>query len=73
MTEREVENVLEGFTGRRAFGKGLGHGARGEVFKYPEFMASILGGAEGEQKSSRIIRISYRLQLSRDARKYAFP
>ncbi|KAL8666496.1 MAG: hypothetical protein Q9168_007477 [Polycauliona sp. 1 TL-2023] len=50
MTEREVENVLEGFTGRRAFGKGMGHGARGEVFKYPEFMASVMGGAEAEQK-----------------------
>ncbi|KAI4285372.1 MAG: hypothetical protein L6R38_000728 [Xanthoria sp. 2 TBL-2021] len=53
MTEREVENVLEGFTGRRAFGKGMGHGARGEVFKYPEFMASIMGGAEGEQKDQQ--------------------
>ncbi|KAI4110260.1 MAG: hypothetical protein LQ339_001427 [Xanthoria mediterranea] len=51
MTEREVESVLEGFTGRRAFGKSIGHGARGEVFKYPEFIASIMGGgAEGEQK-----------------------
>ncbi|CAO1597873.1 MAG: hypothetical protein LQ349_002155 [Xanthoria aureola] len=53
MTEREVESVLEGFTGRRAFGKSIGHGARGEVFKYPEFMASIMGGAEGEQKDQQ--------------------
>ncbi|KAL8986390.1 MAG: hypothetical protein Q9205_000170 [Flavoplaca limonia] len=50
MTEREVDNVFEGFTGRRAFVKGLGHGARGEVFKYPEFMATIMGGTEGERK-----------------------
>ncbi|KAI4279278.1 MAG: hypothetical protein LQ337_000414 [Flavoplaca oasis] len=50
MTEREVENVLEGFIGRRAFVKGLGHGARGEVFKYPEFMATIMGGTEGGRK-----------------------
>ncbi|KAL8686770.1 MAG: hypothetical protein Q9224_005344 [Gallowayella concinna] len=53
MTEREVENVLKGFTGRRAFGKGMGHGARGEVFRYPEFMASIIGGTEGEQKEQQ--------------------
>ncbi|KAL8817463.1 MAG: hypothetical protein Q9223_003705 [Gallowayella weberi] len=53
MTEREVENVLEGFTGRRAFGKGMGHGARGEVFRYPEFMASILGGTEGEKEQQQ--------------------
>ncbi|KAL8783017.1 MAG: hypothetical protein Q9213_004914 [Squamulea squamosa] len=53
MTEREVESVFEGFTGRRAFGKGMGHGARGEVFRYPEFMASIMGSAEGEQKEQQ--------------------
>ncbi|KAL8860224.1 MAG: hypothetical protein Q9178_003195 [Gyalolechia marmorata] len=53
MTERELEGVLEGFTGRRAFGKGMGHGARGEVFRYPEFMASIMGGAEGEHKEQQ--------------------
>ena len=53
MTERELEGVLEGFTGRRAFGKGMGHGARGEVFRYPEFMASIMGGAEGEHQEQQ--------------------
>ncbi|KAL8766124.1 MAG: hypothetical protein Q9209_007022 [Squamulea sp. 1 TL-2023] len=53
MTEREVESVFEGFTGRRAFGKGMGHGARGEVFRYPEFMASIMGSTEGEQKEQQ--------------------
>ncbi|KAI4203665.1 MAG: hypothetical protein LQ350_001666 [Teloschistes chrysophthalmus] len=50
MTEREIDEVINGFTGRRAFGKGMGHGARGDVFKYQEFMASIMGGAEPEQK-----------------------
>ncbi|KAL8910818.1 MAG: hypothetical protein Q9171_003907 [Xanthocarpia ochracea] len=53
MTERELEGVLEGFTGRRAFGKGMGHGARGEVFRYPEFMASIMGAAEAEHKEQQ--------------------
>lgn len=50
MTEREIDEVINGFTGRRAFGKGMGHGARGDVFKYQEFMASIMGGAEPERK-----------------------
>ncbi|KAL8708204.1 MAG: hypothetical protein Q9220_006874 [cf. Caloplaca sp. 1 TL-2023] len=50
MTEREVDEVVNGFTGKRAFGKGIGHGSRGDVFRYPEFMASIMGGGEREQK-----------------------
>ncbi|KAF2643382.1 hypothetical protein P280DRAFT_547538 [Massarina eburnea CBS 473.64] len=44
LTEREIEMVVDGFSGRRAFrkgGKGLG---RGEVFRYQEFMASVTGG-----------------------------
>lgn len=53
MTEREIEKVLEGFTGRRAFGKGMGHGARGEVFRYPEFTASIMGSVDGDQKEQQ--------------------
>ncbi|KAL8733854.1 MAG: hypothetical protein Q9166_001842 [cf. Caloplaca sp. 2 TL-2023] len=52
MTEREIDSVLEGFTGRRAFAKGIGHGNRGEVFRYPDFMASIMGG-EGDQKEQQ--------------------
>lgn len=54
LTEREIDEVLSGFTGRRAFGGkstrtgGLGGGAKkGEVFRYQEFVASIMGGAEG--------------------------
>ncbi|KAH6620577.1 hypothetical protein C7974DRAFT_458886, partial [Boeremia exigua] len=44
LTEREIEGVVEGFSGRRAFGKaGKGLG-RGEVFRYQEFMASLVGG-----------------------------
>lgn len=54
LTEREVDKVMNGFTGRRAFGKysGGGMGKRGEVFKYQEFVASVQGGAslEGKEK-----------------------
>ncbi|KAL8721076.1 MAG: hypothetical protein Q9225_002148 [Loekoesia sp. 1 TL-2023] len=53
MTEREVDQVVGGFTGRRTFGKGIGHGGRGEVFRYPEFVGSIMGGGEGEQKEEK--------------------
>ncbi|KAL8705783.1 MAG: hypothetical protein Q9201_001129 [Fulgogasparrea decipioides] len=53
MTEREIDDVVNGFTGRRAFGKGMGHGSRGDVFRYQEFMASIMGGAETEQKEQQ--------------------
>lgn len=45
LTEREIDQVVNEFTGRRAFGKGIGGStARGEVFRYPEFVDSIVGG-----------------------------
>lgn len=55
LTEREVDKVMNGFTGRRAFGKHSagGIGKRGEVFKYQEFVANIAGGASSEGKEER--------------------
>jgi Ca2+-binding EF-hand superfamily protein len=55
LTEREIDLVMSGFTGRRAFGKytGGGMGKKGEVFKYQEFVASVQGGASVEGKDSR--------------------
>ncbi|KAL8943601.1 MAG: hypothetical protein Q9216_000966 [Gyalolechia sp. 2 TL-2023] len=50
MTEREIDQAVNGFTGRRAFGKGMGQGGRGDVFRYPEFVGSIMGGGEGQQQ-----------------------
>ncbi|KAJ4374188.1 hypothetical protein N0V83_002929 [Neocucurbitaria cava] len=44
LTEREIDMVIEGFSGRRAFGKGGKSLGRGEVFRYQEFMASLTGG-----------------------------
>ncbi|EGE84727.2 calmodulin [Blastomyces dermatitidis ATCC 18188] len=51
LTEREVREVVNGFTGRRAFGaKGAepggfgGAGKRSEVFRYQEFVESLTGG-----------------------------
>lgn len=50
MTETEIDQVVSEFIGRRAFGKGMGQGGRGEVFRYPEFVSSIIGGGEkGEE------------------------
>ncbi|PGH23262.1 hypothetical protein AJ80_02678 [Polytolypa hystricis UAMH7299] len=58
LTEREVDEVVRGFTGRRVFGSkggkaaGLGGaGKRSEVFRYQEFVGSVTGGTEaGNQK-----------------------
>lgn len=52
LTEREIDKVMNGFTGRRAFGKhtGGGMGKRGEVFKYQEFVSSVAGGASVDEK-----------------------
>jgi hypothetical protein len=53
LTEREIEKIVGGFSGRRAFGKGtMGGqkgagsqmGKRGEVFRYQEFVQAIVGG-----------------------------
>jgi len=54
LTEREIDRVMSGFTGRRAFGKhASGLGKRGEVFKYQEFVGSVAGGASTEGKGDR--------------------
>lgn len=51
MTEKEIDQIINEYAGRRAFGKGMGgSGARGEVFRYQEFVGSIMGGAEALQK-----------------------
>ncbi|KAK0646683.1 hypothetical protein B0T16DRAFT_167846 [Cercophora newfieldiana] len=46
LTAAEVDKVMNGFTGRRAFSKSKagGLGKRGEVFKYQDFVASVAGG-----------------------------
>ncbi len=51
LTEREIDRVMNGFTGRRAFSKSnsskAGSGGlakRGEVFKYQDFIHPIVGG-----------------------------
>ncbi|KAL2813622.1 hypothetical protein BDW59DRAFT_30604 [Aspergillus cavernicola] len=53
LTEREVNEILTGFTGRRAFGgkggKAQGSGKRGEVLRYQEFVNTVMGGTENGQ------------------------
>ena len=45
LSEREIDQVLSGFTGRRAFGAKMSGGSkRGDVFKYHEFVDGIMGG-----------------------------
>lgn len=55
LSEREIDRVMSGFIGRRAFGKqtGGGMGKRGEVFKYQEFVASVQGGVAAEGKDGK--------------------
>ncbi|KAL3481179.1 hypothetical protein BJX99DRAFT_180042 [Aspergillus californicus] len=53
LTEREINEVLNGFTGRRAFGgkggKAQGSGKKGEVLRYHDFVNTAIGGAENAQ------------------------
>ncbi|PYH90081.1 calmodulin [Aspergillus ellipticus CBS 707.79] len=57
LSDREINEVLSGFTGRRAFGgKGArvtGGGKRGEVFRYQDFVGGIVGGPENGQPTRR--------------------
>lgn len=54
LSERDIDMVMNGFTGRRAFGKHTsGVGKRGEVFKYQEFVSNIAGGAGADGKVRR--------------------
>lgn len=52
VSAREVEEVLGGFVGRRAFGKemkgagGVGGGGRGEVFRYREWVGGLMGAED---------------------------
>ncbi|KAL8898279.1 MAG: hypothetical protein Q9207_006788 [Kuettlingeria erythrocarpa] len=55
MTEREIDQIISEYTGRRAFGKGMGgSGARGEVFRYQDFMGNIIGGAAAAQEGEEV-------------------
>ncbi|KAJ6082783.1 Calcium-binding EF-hand [Penicillium canescens] len=54
LTERQIDEVFSGFTGRRAFGRGAktaGMGKRGEVFQYRDFVRNIMGGESGNNSN----------------------
>lgn len=58
LSSSEIDEVVRGFTGRRAFSSkaaksnGLGGSNRGEVFRYQEFMTGIAGSSETELKAA---------------------
>ncbi|GAO13134.1 hypothetical protein UVI_02024920 [Ustilaginoidea virens] len=55
LTEAQVDRVVSGFTGRRAFNRNISAqlGAkRGEVFRYNEFVSSVMGSNSGTEGSS---------------------
>lgn len=55
LTPAEVDRIMAGFSGRRAFSKSSmsgGLGKRGEVFKYQDFVNSIVGGGNGSEPAS---------------------
>ncbi|GJC95293.1 hypothetical protein ColKHC_04119 [Colletotrichum higginsianum] len=54
LTEAEVEKVIEGFTGRRAFNRNMqgGLGNRREVFRYQDFVNSIMGTNTASEAAS---------------------
>ena len=59
MSGRAVEEVVGGLVGRREFGRGGGNavgagaGARGEVFRYREWVGGLMGGEERKGEGER--------------------
>ena len=52
--DREFDGAINDFKGRRAFGKNSAGGlSRGEIFKYREFVAGIVGGVNDGQQAIR--------------------
>lgn len=55
LTSADVDKIMNGFTGRRAFNRNMNAhlGAkRCEVFKYQEFVNSIMGSNGGSENQS---------------------
>jgi Ca2+-binding EF-hand superfamily protein len=55
LSANEIDKIMDGFTGRRAFNRNMNAhlGAkRGEVFKYQEFVGSIMGSNNGSDNHS---------------------
>ncbi|KAI0436148.1 EF-hand [Xylaria telfairii] len=53
LTPAEVDKIIAGFSGRRAFSKSsMGGSRRGEVFRYQEFVNSIMGANGASEPSS---------------------
>ncbi|KAI5924889.1 EF-hand [Camillea tinctor] len=55
LTSSEVDRIVGGFSGRRAFSKSMAGGLgkqRGEVFRYQEFVNSIVGGNGSSEPAS---------------------
>lgn len=50
LDEREVDQVVDGFKGRREFAKGIGGGHRGEVFRYQDFVSNVMGAGESSKE-----------------------
>lgn len=50
LNEREIDQVIDGFKGRRGFAKGIGGGNRGEVFKYQDFVTNVMGAGENSKE-----------------------
>lgn len=54
MSEKEVNAVMEGWVGRRAFGKGLSGGGlkgKGDVFRYREWVAGLGSAGDGGKEA----------------------
>lgn len=54
LSEREIDEVINGFTGRREFAKGIGGGKRGEVFRYHDFVTTAMGAGENAKEEKDI-------------------
>ena len=50
LNEREIDQVIDGFKGRRDFAKGIAGGNRDEVFRYHDFVTTAMGAGQNHKE-----------------------
>lgn len=50
LDERDIDQVIDGFKGRREFAKGICGAPRGEVFRYQDFITNVMGTGENQKQ-----------------------
>ena len=50
LDQREIDQIIGDFKGRREFSKGINSLQRGEVFRYQDFIANVMGSGSADKE-----------------------